>query len=112
MDNPEVQIPPAENIDVEMEETREPVEQQKDGTGEPVEQQQDAESTQDATVVTTQDDSVAVQEKNEGLKFIEYDYPFFSSVKLLRTLSGTGILRWIQGRGLANNFHCNCASVT
>ncbi|RWQ93823.1 hypothetical protein C8Q69DRAFT_336601 [Paecilomyces variotii] len=72
MDNPEVQIPPAENIDVEMEETREPVEQQKDGTGEPVEQQQDAESTQDATVVTTQDDSVAVQEKNEGLKFIDH----------------------------------------
>ncbi|KAJ9258266.1 hypothetical protein DTO195F2_5308 [Paecilomyces variotii] len=72
MDNSEVQIPPAENIDVEMEETREPVEQQKDGTGEPVEQQQDAESTQDATVVTTQDDSVAVQEKNEGLKFIDH----------------------------------------
>ncbi|KAJ9315971.1 hypothetical protein DTO271D3_3757 [Paecilomyces variotii] len=72
MDNPEVQIPPAENIDVEMEETREPVEQQKDGTGEPVEQQQDAESTQDATVVTSQDDSVAVQEKNEGLKFIDH----------------------------------------
>ncbi|KAJ9301481.1 hypothetical protein DTO271G3_1616 [Paecilomyces variotii] len=72
MDNPEVQIPAAENIDVEMEETQEPAEQQKDGTGETVEQQQDAESTQDTTVVPSQDNNVAVQEKNEGLKFIDH----------------------------------------
>lgn len=84
MDNPEVQIPTAESADVEMEETREPA-QQKNGTGESVEQK-DAESTQDNTIVPTEGDSVSVPEKNQGLKFIEYGYPFPSNTELFRAL--------------------------
>lgn len=90
MDNPEVQIPSADNADLEMEGTREPVEQNKDdATAETVEQQKgnekDAESTQDTTVVASEGDSVAVPEKTQGLKFIEYGYPFLSSMELFKS---------------------------